>query len=141
MVLGTDKCILCKTLVLTRQFYYFACGHVFHIDCLFDEVCGCLCSRRCLRSLTYSMQVYPTLPEAMRARVRELQQNMVEDPSKSVRADDLDVLVPSAERIKAEMDDVIAAECVLCGNAMIKTVDAPFIKDHEREALMLQWAV
>lgn len=94
-----------------------------------------------------AVQVYPTLPEAIRARVRELQQSMAEDPGKSTlergeRADDdLDVLLPSAERIKAEMDDVIAAECVLCGNAMIKTVDAPFIKDHEREALMLQWAV
>ncbi len=41
-----QKCQLCETAVLTRDFYLFPCQHVYHADCLqnqmvqhwFDEV-------------------------------------------------------------------------------------------------------
>lgn len=38
VILGTDKCFICKAYVLTREFYYFPCTHVFHTDCLHNQV-------------------------------------------------------------------------------------------------------
>lgn len=45
---SADKCCVCQSLLLKRQFYVFPCGHSFHADCLVSEVryvpCLLLCS-------------------------------------------------------------------------------------------------
>jgi len=33
-----EECRFCRQPVLSRQFYIFACGHAFHVDCLSDRV-------------------------------------------------------------------------------------------------------
>ncbi|KAI8078652.1 uncharacterized protein BX664DRAFT_36715 [Halteromyces radiatus] len=44
------------------------------------------------------------------------------------------------EQLQEEMDNIIASECVLCGDTMIKSIDQPFVNDEEMDA-MTEWAI
>ncbi|KAG0263918.1 hypothetical protein DFQ27_001570 [Actinomortierella ambigua] len=54
--------------------------------------------------------------------------------------DDVAVMVPKLEVLRDEMDELVASECLLCGEMMIKTIDQPFVSSDERE-LELSWSV
>ncbi|KAG9067424.1 hypothetical protein KI688_012207 [Linnemannia hyalina] len=54
--------------------------------------------------------------------------------------DDMAVVVPKLELLRDELDDLVASECLLCGELMIKTIDQPFLADDEIE-LELSWGV
>ncbi|KAF9207124.1 hypothetical protein BGZ49_001112 [Haplosporangium sp. Z 27] len=54
--------------------------------------------------------------------------------------DDMAVVVPRLELLRDEMDDLVASECLLCGELMIKTIDQPFLTSDEHE-LELSWGV
>lgn len=54
--------------------------------------------------------------------------------------DDVTVVVARSEQLKEELDDIVASECLLCGDFMIKTIDAPFVSEDEGE-LTAGWAV
>jgi len=54
--------------------------------------------------------------------------------------DDAAVVVPRLDVLRDELDDIIASECLLCGDLMIKTIDQPFIANNEHE-LELSWGV
>ena len=44
------------------------------------------------------------------------------------------------DKLQAELDAIIAAECPLCGSGMIQSINKPFIsKEEESEALL--WSV
>jgi len=40
-----------------------------------------------------------------------------------------------SDQIKAELDEIIAAECLYCGENMIRTIDMPFIQQDELDML------
>ncbi|KAG0294707.1 hypothetical protein BGZ96_000616 [Linnemannia gamsii] len=54
--------------------------------------------------------------------------------------DDMAVVIPKLELLRDELDDLVASECLLCGELMIKTIDQPFLADDELE-LELSWGV
>ncbi|KAI1305565.1 hypothetical protein EDD11_004922 [Mortierella claussenii] len=54
--------------------------------------------------------------------------------------DDMAVVVPRLELLRDELDDLVASECLLCGELMIKTIDQPFVLSDELE-LELSWGV
>ncbi|KAG0207106.1 hypothetical protein BGX28_001582 [Mortierella sp. GBA30] len=54
--------------------------------------------------------------------------------------DDMAVVVPQLELLRDELDDLVASECLLCGELMIKSIDQPFLADDELE-LELSWGV
>lgn len=35
----SEKCSVCRQILMTRQFYVFPCQHTFHADCLIGLVC------------------------------------------------------------------------------------------------------
>lgn len=43
------------------------------------------------------------------------------------------------DQIKAEIDNIIASECLYCGENMIRNVDKPFIEDFEYESITREW--
>ncbi|KAG0260296.1 hypothetical protein BGZ95_004490 [Linnemannia exigua] len=57
-----------------------------------------------------------------------------------VGGDDMAVVIPKLELLRDELDDLVASECLLCGELMIKTIDQPFLADDELE-LELSWGV
>eukprot|EP01087_Luapelamoeba_hula_P008479 TRINITY_DN2114_c0_g1_i4.p1 TRINITY_DN2114_c0_g1~~TRINITY_DN2114_c0_g1_i4.p1 ORF type:complete len:616 (+),score=130.46 TRINITY_DN2114_c0_g1_i4:1191-3038(+) len=129
---GSQKCDLCNYSVLSRLFYLFPCQHVFHADCLRREV-------------------VEHLSKEQFAKVRELEARLVraeadyrEKPTSFPVSGDsgsaLDVSLSPIDQCKAELDDLIAAECIHCGDIMIDSIALPFY-DPKDEAGMKSWAL
>ncbi|OAD75205.1 hypothetical protein PHYBLDRAFT_186318 [Phycomyces blakesleeanus NRRL 1555(-)] len=49
--------------------------------------------------------------------------------------DDPKKVVARTEQLKEELDDIVASECVLCGDIMIKSIDQPFLAEDEAETV------
>ena len=43
------------------------------------------------------------------------------------------------DMIRAELDDLIASECIHCGDIMIKLIDKPFIEPEEFDKVSQEW--
>jgi hypothetical protein len=53
---------------------------------------------------------------------------------------DQDLAMGKIEKLREELDDIVASECVLCGDIMIKSIDQPFIGDEELD-VATSWAI
>ncbi|XP_063893517.1 vacuolar protein sorting-associated protein 18 homolog isoform X2 [Helicoverpa armigera] len=118
-VLVSDACCLCDIALLLRPFYLFPCGHKFHSDCLMQET-------------------LPTLSPARRNKLSDLQRQL------SVLSNiELSTVtsngLPLREILRNEIDDIIASECIFCGEYMISCIDKPFISDEDWDRVMKEW--
>ena len=43
------------------------------------------------------------------------------------------------DTIRAELDELIASECIHCGDIMIKLIDKPFIEPEDFESVSQEW--
>ncbi|CAG8471874.1 10031_t:CDS:10 [Dentiscutata erythropus] len=153
IVTSGEKCSLCDSPLLTRQFYIFPCQHAFHADCLIQEVTRHLSAGQLRKILDLQDQIAKEISNFNRApdntarerhgfapggldRLRGLILPDVAAPS----GDDVAVVVSKVDQLKDELDDYVASECVLCGDMMIKTIEMPFINDEESD-LLLTWAI
>jgi hypothetical protein len=94
-----ESCSICGYPLLTRQFYVFPCRHAFHADCLVNK-------------LKEDANV------TMKRRIMEVQGELGRMGGDDVR-----------KRAMEEFDAVVAGECVLCGDLMVKSVDVGFPGD------------
>jgi hypothetical protein len=99
-------CELCTLPCLIRQFYLFPCEHAYHSDCLSAEV---------VRNSAG--------PKAR--RIKDLQTRMKSEMNIKESSDEV------IEQIKDSLDELVAEECLLCGESMIKTIDLPFTDGNE----------
>lgn len=97
-----ERCWICTLPVLSRQFFVFPCQHAFHSDCL---------GKRVLESSGSSK----------RKRIKDLQTEVNQGLSMGVQR----------QKLVAELDGLVAEQCVLCGDLGIKQVDEPFIHDED----------
>jgi vacuolar protein sorting-associated protein 18 len=128
LVKAAQSCDICHFPVLTRQFYFFPCRHAFHVDCLIAEM-------------------QPHLTESERSRVAELlrlletaQPETPSAPSPSRPEGEVSLELSRVDALKAELDNLVASQCVLCSDFMIKQINEPFILPSEK-ALQEKWAV
>lgn len=47
--------------------------------------------------------------------------------------------LPLRELIRNEIDDIVASECIFCGEYMIACIDKPFIADEDWDRVMKEW--
>lgn len=40
---------------------------------------------------------------------------------------------------KSEIDNIVASECLYCGENMIRNIDKPFIEDYDYESVIKDW--
>lgn len=117
-----DTCNTCEVQLLLRPFYVFPCGHKFHSDCL-------------VAALT------PMLSMDQRTKLADLQRqltaisNRPEDTTSVASAS-----LSTRDQIKADIDELIASECLYCGELMIESIDKPFIEEEDYERVMKEWA-
>ena len=43
------------------------------------------------------------------------------------------------DQAQAELDDLIAGECLFCGDIMVRNIDKPFIEDAEFNRVIAEW--
>ncbi|XP_058794794.1 vacuolar protein sorting-associated protein 18 homolog isoform X2 [Phymastichus coffea] len=118
-----DTCNCCTVQLLVRPFYVFPCGHRFHSDCL-------------VAALT------PMLSLERQTRLAELQHQLTlaTDPQRQTIEGSTSTSMSNKEQIKADIDDLVASECLYCGELMIESIDKPFIEEGDYEQVMKDWA-
>lgn len=113
-----DRCCECNYPLLTRPFYLFPCTHKFHQDCLSDSVMG-------------------YLSEVKQKKVSELKGKLL-----AISNDESGTgmgLWGDREQIRAEIDNLVAGECLYCGDSVVANVDTPFISNRDWDAMMAEW--
>ncbi|KAI2808309.1 Vacuolar protein sorting-associated protein 18 like protein, partial [Blomia tropicalis] len=131
---ATDKCSICDYFVMSKPFYSFHCGHLFHSDCLLDEIRQHLTSdtkkkldeleRSIMKSLNASGigSVIGSNSSSSNLNSSTIDQNNIAEANRR-------------EEIYTQIDEIVANECYYCGNYMISTIDKPFIDPEETNAL------
>ena len=95
-----------------------------------------LAPRVCEPERDVAPQVITHMGPSQAARVRQLQKDLrtltarAAAPPSAAAAGSDDTSAPSY--VQSELDDAVASECPLCGEAMIESVGVPFVDDSER---------
>jgi hypothetical protein len=110
VISGEDTCGLCSLPILARSFFIFPCQHGFHADCLMTEAAK-------------------HLKPVNRRRLERLQEQMRSSSSSTT----------ARLEAKAEIDDLVAEECVFCGELMISSIDQPFIAPEQQDDWLRSW--
>ncbi|CAB4065658.1 DDX41 [Lepeophtheirus salmonis] len=124
-VRGNDKCAVCSDFLLCRPFHLFICGHKFHTDCLCEGV-------------------VPHLSLAKKKKIEQLQFDIsklenvdslsddANNPGETISIDSKGPNLSKKDQLLAELDDLIAAECLFCSDIMMTS---PPIKRYRRDEL------
>lgn len=111
-----DPCVECAESLLARRFWVWACGHGAHEPCVAEAVVKRGAKGRARR-----------VKELRGVLVRERESGAVVAGTKE------------KEKARAEMDEILGAECPLCGELAVRDVDRPFVS--EDEAKGNEWAL
>ncbi|KAI8834856.1 Pep3/Vps18/deep orange family-domain-containing protein [Chytridium lagenaria] len=109
----SEECFICQKPLLTRQFYIFPCQHVFHQNCLMNEVVKNVSSARGKRILDLHDKIQG-MPSSEKATLESRQKLL----SKTVQ-----------DQLKDDLDDLIASDCIFCGDMMIRSISRPMQDD------------
>ncbi|KAJ2719561.1 tethering complex subunit [Coemansia sp. Benny D115] len=129
-----EACQICSQPLWLRQFYVFPCQHSTHADCLIRRVVG-TCNRVQRRRI-HELQSQSV--EISKQR-RQLRLTPLTGKSKSKGESD-EQLEQQQRRVKQQLDSLVAGECPLCGEAMIKSISEPFI-DPDQSGMDDAWAI
>lgn len=132
VVAANGTCKLCAMPLLTRAFYMFPCDHVFHTDCLTAEVLKGMTNTQ--RQRVADLQNKVAAEASSAAARKKAQMSSVENAPANVTS------APRADQARVALDDAIASDCPLCGDAMVKSVERPFIVDSELDAIV-SWRI
>ncbi|XP_062858441.1 vacuolar protein sorting-associated protein 18 homolog isoform X3 [Trichomycterus rosablanca] len=128
VVESQEKCATCDFPLLNRPFYLFLCGHMFHYDCLFQEVTPHLSAYKQSKLDELQKKLAATTQTA-KTRHRPKEEDTVS----------LGKGQGSREQLKSDIDDIVASECAYCGELMIKCINKPFIDPQKFEQEMSTW--
>ncbi|XP_072541366.1 vacuolar protein sorting-associated protein 18 homolog [Salminus brasiliensis] len=128
VVESQEKCATCDFPLLNRPFYLFLCGHMFHYDCLLQEVTP--------HFSTYKQNKLEELQKKLAATTQTTKSRHRPKEEDTVS---LGKGQGSREQIKSDIDDLVASECAYCGELMIKSIDKPFIDPQRFDEEMSSW--
>ncbi|KAJ2244561.1 tethering complex subunit, partial [Coemansia sp. RSA 454] len=119
-----ETCQVCSQPLWLRQFYVFPCQHSFHSDCLTRRVVGS-CNRVQRRRIQeLQAQIVEITKQRRQLRLTPLM-SKTKGAGKQTESDEQ--LEQQQRRAKQQLDALVAGECVLCGEVMIKSIAEPFI--------------
>lgn len=103
----SDCCRLCSTPVLSSGLYLFPCQHALHIQCV-----------------EHYMVRNGRMPDADLLRVRQLKASLAAEKASQAQTRGAQATSDYA-RLQAELDDLLATDCPICGMPAINEVDQP----------------
>lgn len=137
---ATDTCSICQMTIMARAFYIFPCGHRFHTDCLLTDLTPNLGK---LRDFTIQLNDFFFLHAgpAKRNKLHELnrQLTMLSAQVHSDNVSNSSASLSMRDQVKQDIDNIVASECLYCGEIMIRNIDKPFIDDKEYDKVMKEW--
>ncbi|KAI8094681.1 Pep3/Vps18/deep orange family-domain-containing protein [Thamnidium elegans] len=109
-------CVLCEYPLLTRQFYVFPCNHEYHADCLINKVTK-------------------YLPTRLIRKLADIQEQLSREfkSTRTIQSEDEKAISAKIESLRYELDDIVAHQCVMCGDIMINSITLPFIGEDEAD--------
>jgi hypothetical protein len=122
---SNELCSLCEqTLMLQSTFYIFACGHYFHGDCLFSYV------RRLMKRNENNFDQKNRSQETNKTEqnsMKNLAQKDIDTVNRlqSIIASGIAPQSRDMESVQQELDDILASQCVLCGETAVDYIDQP----------------
>ncbi len=123
---SNERCSLCEqALMLQSTFYIFACGHYFHGDCLFTYV------RRLMKRQDENNFDDKTRSKETNKNTAGNKQNLTQkdmDDINRLQSIIASGIAPSSrdmESVQQELDDLVASQCVLCGETAVDYLDQP----------------
>jgi hypothetical protein len=122
---SNELCSLCEqTLMLQSTFYIFACGHYFHGDCLFSYV------RRLMKRNENNFDQKNRSQETNKTEqnsMKNLAQKDIDTVNRlqSIIASGIAPQSRDMESVQQELDDLVASQCVLCGETAVDYIDQP----------------
>ncbi|XP_053690859.1 vacuolar protein sorting-associated protein 18 homolog [Sabethes cyaneus] len=109
-----EQCAICGVYLLLKPFFIFHCGHKFHGDCL-------------------ERQLVPQLSSEKKNHLKNLQQQLSAAQNQPIdtgsHAGDT---MSSKEHLKNQIEEILASDCLYCGEVMINTIDRTFIENWEK---------
>ncbi|KAL7317653.1 tethering complex subunit [Mucor circinelloides] len=119
-----QMCCLCEYPLLTRQFYVFPCNHEYHADCLRNRVTKYLPTRQIRKLADIQEQL------SREFKLARTMQSLEDEKAITARIEDL----------RCQLDDIVAHQCVLCGDIMIDSIHVPFVGAEEAD-IAASWAI
>uniref|UniRef100_A0A0A9XG54 Vacuolar protein sorting-associated protein 18 homolog n=1 Tax=Lygus hesperus TaxID=30085 RepID=A0A0A9XG54_LYGHE len=109
IISASDRCNVCDTALLPSSFYTFPCTHRFHADCLIAEMSS-------------------ILPVDSKEKLLNL-----------LKREENAVSAVEREKVRSDLDAILAAQCLFCGDLMIEMMDKPFNDDEDFDRIKTEW--
>lgn len=130
-----QRCEICARNLLSRTFYVFPCGHLFHSDCIIKEIIAIDPTYKGiddkLKRLTDNKAALAsstlTSSASYHTRSQNFLTNSITSQSKATSAT-ITGANPSDENkahLVEELDRIISSECILCGSLIPSYIDKP----------------
>ncbi|CAK4621311.1 hypothetical protein LEN26_021232 [Aphanomyces euteiches] len=145
-VSGNQRCDLTGENILGKEFYLFPCGHAFHASALRQEMQKHLNSfqRQTVKQLIQKLQelsTEPNQPSSAYQRAWNALTNVNADKNAEATMAAMKGNTNERELIQQKLDEIVAAECIFCGEVMIKSIHAPFITDEDEAREGAEWRI
>lgn len=161
IVSGNQRCELTGQNLLGKEFYLFPCSHAFHATALRVEMQKHLNSfqRQTVKQLVQKLQELSTeLPASGNFFQRPLSAfpflNLTsgDKENAAVNSDAAanssaaakaakQSLAQEREMVQQKLDEIVASECLFCGDVMIKSIHLPFITPEDEQQEGSEWAI
>lgn len=140
---GQEVCAICSGYLLVKPFFIFPCGHKFHHDCLEHQISEHLSEFNTFHHGEFINHLkFLSIGNDHIFRLSKLKQqlqNLSLNIPVSGQTDTASVngngSISQRDNIKNEIETILAAECLYCGQHMINLIDKPFIEDWDRVTL------